>query len=65
MDQQSSGTQQSDGFPLNAPVNTNPRPEAVPTDGDNRRVPERNWAWASGRESFDWMDSYSSVSLDE
>ncbi|MBR8094648.1 hypothetical protein KDX09_35365 [Burkholderia cenocepacia] len=65
MDQQSSGTQQSDGFPLNALVNTNQGPEAVPTDVDNRRVPERNWAWASGRESFDWMDSYSSVSLDE
>lgn len=65
MDQRSSGTQQSDGFPSNAPANTHPRPEALPTGGDNRRVPERNWAWASGRESYDWMDSYSSVNLDE
>lgn len=65
MDQRSSGMQQFDGLSSNVPANTHPRPEAEPTGGDNRRAPERNWAWASGRKSYDWMDSYSSVSLDE
>lgn len=65
MNRRYSGTRQSSDVDSKAESNTCPRPGAILNLGENLRVPERNWAWASGRESYDWMDFYSSVSLDD
>lgn len=65
MNQRYCGMRQSSDVGPKAESNTCPRTGIVSNFEENLHVSERNWAWASGRQSYDWMDFYSSVSLDD